>query len=123
MSKIDQLAVRPEWPHSVAVTSAVSGEGIEALIALLQAKVGLSPEFSNEGAGFTARERHLDALRQTQEALARALAANESTAQLDGGVLLAEDLRAAHDSLGLIIGRTTPDDLLGEIFSHFCIGK
>ena len=69
---------------------------------------------------FTARRRHLEALEASREHLIRA---QDSLAAGDGGVLLAEDLRAAHDALGVILGRVTPDDLLGEIFSEFCIGK
>jgi tRNA modification GTPase len=60
-------------------------------------------------------------LRRTADhlALARAQAA-QADAALD---LLAEELRLAHDALGEITGAFTADDLLGEIFSRFCIGK
>ena len=68
---------------------------------------------------FTARARHLDALHRAAQALADAatVLAHE---QLD---LAAEALRLGHDALGEITGRTLPDDLLGRIFSTFCIGK
>ena len=70
---------------------------------------------------FSARTRHVHALRQTREHLARALTqAARADAALD---LLAEELRLAHDALGEITGAFTSDDLLGEIFSRFCIGK
>ena len=70
---------------------------------------------------FIARTRHVEALKRTRAHLdsARELVARRDAA-LD---LLAEDLRLAHDSLGEITGACTPDDLLGEIFGRFCIGK
>jgi tRNA modification GTPase len=70
--------------------------------------------------GFLARRRHLDALERARDALL------QGQAQLEGhgaGELLAEDLRAAQDALGEITGHLTPDELLGKIFSSFCIGK
>ena len=70
---------------------------------------------------FTARTRHVHALHRAGNHIARArerLAL--PTPALD---LLAEELRLAHDALGEITGAFTNDDLLGEIFSHFCIGK
>ena len=69
---------------------------------------------------FTARQRHIDALQKAQHAL------NQGRLQLtenSAGELLAEDLRLAQDHLGEITGKVTPDDLLGHIFSSFCIGK
>ena len=70
---------------------------------------------------FIARTRHVHALAQAREHLARADAiAAQGDAALD---LLAEELRLAHDALGEITGRVTPDALLGEIFGRFCIGK
>ena len=101
-------------------TSARTGLGIEPLTALLRERAGLEAGFGAESAGFTARARHLEALDDCAAALADAAGAVDAG---DGGVLLAEDLRAAHDALGRILGRVTPDDLLGEIFSEFCIGK
>ncbi|NUO77502.1 MAG: tRNA uridine-5-carboxymethylaminomethyl(34) synthesis GTPase MnmE, partial [Lysobacter sp.] len=73
---------------------------------------------ASEGA-FTARARHVEALRRAQAELAdaRAQLAHEA---LD---LAAESLRQAHDALGEITGRIRADDLLGHIFSSFCIGK
>lgn len=74
---------------------------------------------SEEGS-FIARRRHLDALLRAQDCLANAehqLVANRA------GELMAEELRRAHDALGEITGKITADDLLGMIFSSFCIGK
>jgi tRNA modification GTPase len=69
---------------------------------------------------FIARRRHLQALEDTQQAVDRA---SEQLQMFNAGELMAEELRLAQDSLGQITGRFTPDDLLGEIFSSFCIGK
>ena len=66
---------------------------------------------------FMARKRHLVALDHVSHHLAGAVA------QLSNSELVAEELRLAQDSLASITGEFTPDDLLGEIFSKFCIGK
>jgi tRNA modification GTPase len=100
------------------VVSARTGRGIAALRAKLLELAGWHAQ--PEGL-FIARTRHVQALRDTREHLASALAqAARADAALD---LLAEELRLAHDALGAITGAFTPDDLLGEIFSRFCIGK
>ncbi len=98
--------------------SAKTGEGIAALRGKLLELAGWHAQ--PEGL-FIARTRHVQALRRTGEhvAQAQALVANADAA-LD---LLAEELRLAHNALGEITGAFTPDDLLGEIFSRFCIGK
>ena len=66
-----------------------------------------------------ARRRHLEALGRTREAVTRALGRRPN----DESELIAEDLRLAQQALGEITGEFTSDDLLGEIFSSFCIGK
>ena len=66
---------------------------------------------------FMARARHLDALTNVN------LYLNSATSQMGSAELVAEDLRLAQDALSSITGEFTPDDLLGEIFSRFCIGK
>jgi len=97
--------------------SAATGAGIDDLKNHLKTIMG----FSESGeSGFTARRRHLDALERAQTFLA------SGKAQLQGyaaGELLAEDLRQAQNALSEITGEFTPDDLLGRIFSSFCIGK
>ena len=77
--------------------------------------------FDGEGeGGFTARRRHLDALERAK----RALLAGQTQLQSHGaGELLAEGLRQCQKHLGEITGEFSSDDLLGEIFSSFCIGK
>jgi tRNA modification GTPase len=70
--------------------------------------------------GFIARRRHITALKQAQASIL------QGEAQLQGfaaGELLAEELRLAQDNLSEITGEFTADDLLGEIFTSFCIGK
>ncbi|MDH5832346.1 tRNA uridine-5-carboxymethylaminomethyl(34) synthesis GTPase MnmE [Luteimonas kalidii] len=96
--------------------SARTGAGLDALhVRLRNAAAGLD---AGEGA-FSARARHVEALRRTAVACHDAAGALQAE-QLD---LAAEALRLAHDALGEITGRTLPDDLLGHIFASFCIGK
>jgi tRNA modification GTPase len=111
------LAAMPEGSRALAL-SAKTHEGLQSLRATLLALAGWHA--SPEGV-FIARARHLKALRQAQNhlGLARDWAAQSDTA-LD---LLAEELRLAHGALGEITGAYTSDDLLGDIFTRFCIGK
>ena len=98
--------------------SAKTGAGLQNLRSRLLQLVG----WQNAAEGlFMARERHLRALASVGEQLERAAAQlGASQPALD---LLAEDLRQAQNFLGEITGEFSPDDLLGEIFSKFCIGK
>ncbi len=94
--------------------SALTGAGVPLLEDALLAAV----DWQGDGEGlFMARERHLEALLTAETLLA--------TAETDSGrlELTAEQLRLAHDALSSIIGLNTPEELLGEIFSRFCIGK
>jgi tRNA modification GTPase len=98
--------------------SAKTGDGLQVLRAQLLQAVGW--QAAPEGV-FMARERHVRALRQVADQLAKAGAQlHAARPALD---LLAEDLRQAQLHLSEITGAFTPDDLLGEIFSRFCIGK
>ena len=100
------------------VLSARSGAGIDALRQRLLALAGW--ESQAEGV-FIARTRHVQALHDTRVHLADALKqAARQDAALD---LLAEELRLAHDALEAITGAFSSDELLGEIFTRFCIGK
>jgi tRNA modification GTPase len=97
--------------------SAKTGAGIDALRQRIKRLVGAS-DISDSA--FVARRRHLDALQRARASLAN------GRAQLDSyraGELLAEDLRQAQLALGEITGEFSADDLLGRIFSSFCIGK
>ncbi|WP_457809207.1 tRNA uridine-5-carboxymethylaminomethyl(34) synthesis GTPase MnmE [Kushneria sp. EE4] len=120
-NKIDESGETGE--PSLAITppvirlSATTGTGVDHLKAHLKAVMGY--QSTSEGR-FSARRRHLDALDRAGQAL------THGADQLSGagaGELLAEDLRAAQDSLGEITGEFTADELLGEIFGSFCIGK
>jgi len=98
--------------------SAHTGAGLQTLRRSLLQRAGWHAV--PEGL-FIARARHVQALQRTREHLQRAWAlGDERAAPLE---LLAEELRLAHDALGEITGQFTADDLLGEIFSRFCIGK
>lgn len=112
----EPAGVTPGDPARVAV-SLKTGEGMEGLVAHLEEIVG----YADAGQGqYTARTRHLDALERAERALAEAASTLEATG---AGDLVAEDLRRSHDALGEIVGALSADDLLGEIFSSFCIGK
>ncbi|NMT62749.1 tRNA uridine-5-carboxymethylaminomethyl(34) synthesis GTPase MnmE [Marinobacter orientalis] len=97
--------------------AARSADGLEVLREHLKQCMGFAS--TTEG-GFIARRRHLDALERARDFL---LQGQDQLQGFGAGELLAEDLRAAQDALGEITGAMTPDELLGKIFSSFCIGK
>ncbi|WP_439134678.1 tRNA uridine-5-carboxymethylaminomethyl(34) synthesis GTPase MnmE [Pseudomaricurvus sp.] len=103
--------------HPVIPLSAKSGEGVEQLRNHLKACMGFTG--TTEG-GYTARRRHLDALARAENLL---ITGQDQLLSLGAGELLAEDLRQAQNALGEITGDFTPDELLGRIFTSFCIGK
>jgi tRNA modification GTPase len=115
-NKVDLTHKAPHADEYGVWLSAKTGEGVELLVDAIADAVGFN--YREEG-GFMARERHATALRTAQTHLVGA------TAHLDHVALelFAEELRLAHESLGEITGEFTADDLLGEIFSRFCIGK
>lgn len=119
INKVDLLSDEVVLPHHVLGVSAKTGEGLEALKDKIFQLVGMS-QVSVEH-GFMARERHVLALQASGKHLSLAA----EFAQQDDRILdlFAEELRLAHDCLGEITGRMLPDDLLGLIFSRFCIGK
>lgn len=97
--------------------SVMTGEGLEVLVSVIQEKLGLKN--TNESV-FLARRRHLQALDQAGARIDDAL--NQFLVQPSGD-LLGEDLRLAQKALEEISGAFTADDLLGKIFSSFCVGK
>ena len=99
--------------------SAKTGSGVDLLRRAILEAVGAE---ENTHDAFVARERHLRALGAAREHLALA-ATHLSPASAPALELCAEELRRAHDVLGEITGVHTADDLLGAIFSRFCIGK
>ncbi len=105
-------------PAGTLTLSARTGAGLEALRQTLLQQAGW--QAAPEGL-FTARARHVQALQRT---LAHVQAAQAHAQQRDAALdLLAEELRLAHRALGEITGAFSNEDLLGEIFSRFCIGK
>jgi len=102
---------------TVIKLSAKHKSGIDLLTQHLKDCMGFQP--TREG-GFIARRRHLEALSKARESL------NQAAFQLNehgAAELVAEDLRQAHQHLGEITGQFSTDDLLGKIFSSFCVGK
>lgn len=101
-------------PNEGLYISAKTGAGIEVLRKQLLQMAGW--QAAGEGT-FAARERHLLALQEVDEQL------HMARTRLDQPELLAEHLRLAQEALNTITGEFSSDDLLGEIFSRFCIGK
>jgi tRNA modification GTPase len=120
LNKIDQtghVAGRVESETDTFAISAKHKTGVDELVGFLQASMGFQGQ--EEGL-FSARRRHLDALVKALKLVdigRRQLSVNGA------GELLAEDLRQAQNHLSEITGQFTSDDLLGHIFSSFCIGK
>ncbi len=118
-NKIDLAGIAPqartEKGTAVVYLSALTGTGIDLLVAHLKSSAGLSAETAGT---FSARRRHLDALERTRAELGAA------RTHVDGALeLAAEHLRNAQTALSELTGELTSDDLLGEIFATFCIGK
>ncbi|HCO59143.1 MAG TPA: tRNA uridine-5-carboxymethylaminomethyl(34) synthesis GTPase MnmE [Porticoccaceae bacterium] len=121
VNKIDlvdwELEIEPDYPQCIPV-SALSGQGLGVLRGCIES-LG-----NNHGDGqgvYTARRRHVEALEKAHQSL---FAARDQLALSNSGSeLAAEDLRQAQQQLGAITGAVTSDDLLGEIFAGFCIGK
>ncbi len=120
-NKIDVTATPPRIEASAVppriFLSAKTGAGFDLLRAHLKASAGFR---DGEAGALSARRRHLEALAQARQCLERAA---EIIAATKAYELFAEDLRLAQVALGQITGEFTSDDLLGEIFSSFCIGK
>ena len=105
-----------EQPAKISI-SAKTQAGLTELRDHLKQIMGFS---ANTEGNFTARRRHLDALSRCKQHL---IAGEQQLNGYGAGELLAEDLRAAQQSLGEITGNMSADQLLGKIFSSFCIGK
>lgn len=117
-NKVDLLAGKT-YPaeESTVWISAATGQGMDELRALVRDSVGATDQ--SEGS-FSARQRHVDALMRARAHIERGLAEMLASGS---GELLAEELRLAQSALGEITGEMLADDLLGKIFSSFCIGK
>jgi len=118
-NKIDLVHEQSRFEPNPATLylSAKQGNGLDLLRQHLLDCIGFNQTL--EG-GFIARRRHLDAIERAKTHIEYGL--NQLMASR-AGELLAEDLRHAQDALNEITGRFTADDLLGRIFSSFCIGK
>ena len=115
-NKIDLTGEAPGADGDTVRVSAATGAGLDALRTHLVQAAGWQPG----GGTFSARRRHLDAIARARAHLTDGLEALETR---HAGELLAEELRLAQHALGEITGAVTTEDLLGRIFSTFCIGK
>lgn len=113
----EKLGIENVNTYSLIRLSARTGEGIDTLRDHLKQSMGFT---SNTEGGFLARRRHLQALEQAAQHL---IQGKEQLVSAYAGELLAEELRLAQQALSEITGEFTSDDLLGRIFSSFCIGK
>lgn len=113
----EPLGIEDVNTHSLIRLSARTGEGIDTLREHLKQSMGFT---SNTEGGFLARRRHLQALELATQHLQEG---KEQLVSAYAGELLAEELRLAQQALSEITGEFTSDDLLGRIFSSFCIGK
>jgi len=112
-NKLD-LAPRFARPQGALAVSAKTGQGLEELRSAILAAAGWSATGESV---FLARERHLRALEKARAHL------DAARRELERWEVFAEELRLAHAALGTITGQFSSDDLLGEIFGRFCIGK
>ena len=116
-SVVTVLSTTPGICLTLSIVALETGEGLAELRRRIEELAG----YRNLGEGaFTARKRHVDALRS---AAGHFQAGEQALTETRAGELLAEELRLAQQSLGTITGEVSSDDLLGQIFADFCIGK
>ena len=113
----EQEGISEEAGYTLIRLSAKTQQGVDILRDHLKQSVGY--QTGVEG-GFLARRRHLEALEQADVHLQEGLV---QLTEFHAGELLAEELRIVQQYLSEITGQFTSDDLLGNIFSSFCIGK
>jgi tRNA modification GTPase len=116
-SKSDLLAANQLQDSEILCISTLNGAGMEMLIQRITGQVS---DYNQDNQTFMARRRHVDALLRAQQAVQQAAQTFNTTRS---GELMAEDLRNAQQYLNEITGEFTSEDLLGKIFSTFCIGK
>jgi len=120
-NKIDlaesSAGIKTDGNETHVYVSAKTGSGLQELSHHLQDCAGYREAGSDS---FSARRRHLEALRRAAEWVNKGV---DALQHQQAGELVAEDLRLAHQEMGSITGEVSSDDLLGEIFSSFCIGK
>ena len=109
----------PRSADGSLVVSSKTGEGIDSLTKEIHRRAGIERFDFEQGYGaLVAHERHAQCLLRAVDALHRAI--GHDAIAMD---IRAEELRVACDALDALVGRISPDDVLGEIFSRFCIGK
>ncbi|RMH18293.1 MAG: tRNA uridine-5-carboxymethylaminomethyl(34) synthesis GTPase MnmE [Gammaproteobacteria bacterium] len=116
-NKIDLIGQPSASSQSEVWLSIKTREGLDDFIGVLVRILGIHDQGEDV---FIARRRHLDALQQARVAIS---AGYQQLQDTRSGELLAEELRQAQQALGQITGDYTTEDLLGDIFSRFCIGK
>lgn len=116
-NKIDLSGTPAHTENDEIYLSALTGEGLDLLVDHLKGVAGYQNTDSSQ---FIARQRHIDALSRARVHLDAGI---EQLAQNQAAEILAEELRLAQQVLGEITGEVTSDELLGRIFSSFCIGK
>ncbi|MCK4708019.1 MAG: tRNA uridine-5-carboxymethylaminomethyl(34) synthesis GTPase MnmE, partial [Gammaproteobacteria bacterium] len=116
-TKSDLLSSDKKRSIQESLISTKTGEGIDEVIDLLTKNYA---DYNKNESTFIARKRHVEALKNSLQNLQNAKSIFEQT---ESGELMAEDLRASQQSLNQITGEFTTEDLLGKIFSSFCVGK
>ena len=116
-NKSDLITADQPVDSSSLYISALTGSGMDRVIDCITGQVA---DFNQDNQTFMARRRHVDALHRALDSMQQAASSFELSRS---GELVAEDLRAAQHHLNEITGEFSSDDLLGKIFSSFCIGK
>ena len=121
-NKIDLLTAPVDDPEIDVQISAKTGEGIETLQQEIKEHIVQGDFLDSERSVLFANRRHLDALDTAEKALSE-ISMRGGTAQDQKLEIIAENLRIAQQALANITGAYTTEELLGDIFSHFCVGK
>ena len=106
-----------EASRNCVALSAATGEGLDELASIVEETLLIS---GHQHSMFSARQRHVDALAEAEQLLAHAL---EQFSVHNAAELLSEDLKRVQTAIDTLTGRVSSDDILGQIFSSFCIGK
>ncbi len=120
VNKIDLGSQQSRLIESAGVTGLYISIKEQVGIDLLKKRIKTISGLTDVESPYIARRRHLDALERTHQCVQSAIVALKQGGMLD---LAAEDLKEAQKQLSLVTGKFSSDDLLGEIFSNFCIGK
>ena len=116
-----QVAALAGNGSAVCEISALTGAGVDALLAIVSERLGAVPETA--ASPLVTNERHIDLMRRCTAALGRAAGTVEHFGNRAPEELLLVDLNDAREALDEISGRRTPEDVLERIFERFCIGK